>query len=80
MLAGSHRDPRFLQGELIGITKDDNWFENSVDRFSLGWEPNPMRIGYHIKVLENQVNSMTESNPSYHVVGRLGQFRVYVSS
>jgi hypothetical protein len=35
MLAGSHMDPRFSdrfsQGESIGITKDDNWFENSVD-------------------------------------------------
>ncbi len=39
-----------------------------------------MRIGYHINFLENQVNSMRESKPSYHVVGRLGQFRVYVSS
>jgi hypothetical protein len=36
MLAGSHRDPRFSQGELIGITKDDNWFENSVDGSHLG--------------------------------------------
>jgi hypothetical protein len=40
MLASSHRDPRFSdrfpQGESIGITKDDNWFENSIDGSHLG--------------------------------------------
>jgi hypothetical protein len=47
MLAGSHRDPRFSQGELIGITKDDNWFE--IQLTVLTWvrtKSNENRLSY----------------------------------